>query len=72
MGRAEKRRCLSCGETFTPEPRNARHQRYCGEAPCKAASKRPVRVREDFDPRLERVGERHFGGSDAGAGEAPH
>lgn len=23
-----------------PDPRNARHQRYCGSAPCKAASKR--------------------------------
>ena len=40
MGRAEKRRCLNCGEAFIPEPRNARHQRYCGLAPCKAASKR--------------------------------
>jgi hypothetical protein len=40
MGRAEKYRCLNCGEAFTPEPRNARHQRYCGLAPCKAAGKR--------------------------------
>jgi len=40
MGQAEKRRCLNCGDIFTPEPRNARHQRYCGLAPCKAASKR--------------------------------
>jgi len=40
MGRAEKRACLNCGEGFTPEPRNARHQRYCALAPCKAASKR--------------------------------
>ena len=40
MGQAEKRRCLNCGDIFTPEPRNARHQRYRGLAPCKAASKR--------------------------------
>lgn len=40
MGRAEKRLCLSCGEAFTPDTRNARHQRYCTQAPCKAASKR--------------------------------
>ena len=39
MGRAEKRICLNCGEAFTPEARNARHQRYCTQAPCKAASK---------------------------------
>ena len=40
MGRTEKRRCLNCGELFTPEARNARHQRYCPALPCKAASKR--------------------------------
>jgi hypothetical protein len=40
MGRAEKRSCLNCGEAFSPEARNARHQRYCGLAPCKASSKR--------------------------------
>ena len=40
MGQAEKRVCLNCGETFTPDARNARHQRYCALAPCKAASKR--------------------------------
>jgi hypothetical protein len=40
MGRAEKRACLHCGEEFIAEARNARHQKYCGHAPCKAASKR--------------------------------
>ena len=40
MGRAEKRICLNCGEAFTADARNARHQRYCALAPCKAASKR--------------------------------
>lgn len=40
MGRAEKRRCLNCGEAFTPPPRSAQRQQYCGLAPCKVASKR--------------------------------
>ena len=40
MGREEERACLNCGEGFTPEARNARHQRYCRLAPCKAVSKR--------------------------------
>jgi RNA 3'-terminal phosphate cyclase (ATP) len=32
---------------------------------------RSLRVREDFDSRLDRVGERHFGGSDAGRFDSP-
>jgi len=40
MGQTELRKCVSCGERFTPDARNARHQRYCTGAPCKAASKR--------------------------------
>lgn len=40
MGRQTQRRCLHCGLGFTPDGRNARHQKYCGAAPCKAASKK--------------------------------
>ena len=40
MGRQEQRHCRHCGEKFTPERRNARHQNYCGALPCKAASKK--------------------------------
>ena len=40
MGRIKKRACLNCGEPFTADARNARHQRYCTEIACKAASKR--------------------------------
>jgi hypothetical protein len=40
MGQERRRTCASCGEGFTPDPRNARHQRYCGQPACQAASKR--------------------------------
>lgn len=40
MGQERRRTCASCGEIFTPDPRNARHQRYCGQPACQAASKR--------------------------------
>jgi hypothetical protein len=40
MGRDKQRKCLNCGEVFTPDARNAHHQRYCTAPPCKAASKR--------------------------------
>jgi hypothetical protein len=40
MGQERRRTCASCGESFTPDPRNARHQRYCGQRACRAASKR--------------------------------
>ena len=40
MRQAARRCCVHCGQGFMPDPRNARHQRYCGSAPCKAASKR--------------------------------
>jgi hypothetical protein len=39
MGQERRRTCASCGEIFTPDPRNARHQRYCGRPACRAASK---------------------------------
>jgi hypothetical protein len=31
--------CLHCGAAFTPDPRNARRQKYCPAPDCKAASK---------------------------------
>ena len=40
MGRTAKRACLNCGEPYTADARNARHQRFCTAAPCKVASKR--------------------------------
>ena len=39
MKHARRRKCLCCGELFRPDPRNRRHQRHCGEAACRKASK---------------------------------
>jgi len=39
MKRARRRKCLCCGELFRPDARNLRHQRYCGTAACRKASK---------------------------------
>lgn len=39
MKRARRRKCLCCGELFRPDPRNLRHQRHCGSAACRHASK---------------------------------
>ncbi len=40
MGRIEKRVCVNCGESFTADARKKRHQCYCTDPACKAASKR--------------------------------
>jgi hypothetical protein len=40
MGQEQRRTCLNCAESFTPDVRHARHQRYCSPPPCQAASKR--------------------------------
>ena len=40
MNRAGACTCLHCGAAFTPDPRNARRQKYCPASGCKAASKR--------------------------------
>lgn len=40
MGRERRRTCANCGEDFTAGARNAHHQRYCSQPPCRAASKR--------------------------------
>ena len=39
VNRRRRRKCLHCGELFHPDVRNAHHQRYCGEAACRRASK---------------------------------
>jgi len=40
MGQERRRTCVSCGESFAPDPRNTRHHRYCTQPACRAASKR--------------------------------
>lgn len=40
MGQERRRTCVSCGESFIPDPRNTRHQRYSAQPACRAASKR--------------------------------
>ena len=39
MTKRRRRKCLSCGELFRPDPRNVRHQRYCSAQSCRKASK---------------------------------
>lgn len=39
MKRLGQRKCRHCGAWFCPDPRNARHQRYCSESACRQASK---------------------------------
>ena len=39
MAKAGQRKCLSCGEFFTPDPRSGERQRYCCAADCRRASK---------------------------------
>lgn len=39
MKRLGQRKCRHCGAWFRPDPRNARHQRYCSEPACRQASK---------------------------------
>ena len=39
MTRVGQRKCRHCGAWFRPDPRNARHQRYCSEPACRLASK---------------------------------
>jgi len=38
MGRGDRRKCRGCSKLFRPDPRNRRHQRYCSEPVCRAAS----------------------------------
>jgi len=43
--RQRRRKCLHCGELFHPDARNAHHQRYCGKADCRRASKAASQAR---------------------------
>jgi len=37
--RIKKRRCAHCSVFFRPDPRNARHQKFCSKPECRKASK---------------------------------
>jgi len=39
MTQHRQRKCRHCGDLFRPDPRNRHHQRYCGKAVCRKASK---------------------------------
>jgi hypothetical protein len=40
-----QRKCKCCQRRFRPDPRNRRHQRYCSEELCRAASKAASQAR---------------------------
>src|SRR5215831_12268559 len=44
-GVVERRKCKCCQRLFRPDPRSRRHQRYCSEPPCRAASKAASQAR---------------------------
>jgi hypothetical protein len=39
MVRKRKKKCRHCGKLFFPDPRNAKHQDFCGDPECRKASK---------------------------------
>ena len=39
MTKRRRRKCLNCQRLFRLDPRNIRHQRYCSQGQCRAASK---------------------------------
>jgi hypothetical protein len=45
MARGHRRKCKHCRRLFRPDPRNRRHQRYCSEPPCRAASRAASQAR---------------------------
>ena len=45
MAGGNRRKCKCCLKLFRPDPRNRHHQRYCSEAPCRAASKAASQAR---------------------------
>jgi hypothetical protein len=45
MARGRRRKCKCCRKLFRPDPRNLRHQRYCSEPSCRAASKAASQAR---------------------------
>jgi len=45
MAGGQRRKCKCCRRLFRPDPRSRRHQRYCSEPPCRAASKAASQAR---------------------------
>jgi hypothetical protein len=45
MAGRSQRKCKGCQRLFRPDARNRRHQRYCSEEPCRAASKAASQAR---------------------------
>lgn len=48
-----RKRCASCGSFFSPEPRAAGRQWYCGKTACRAVSKRESQRRWSRSPAGE-------------------
>ena len=53
MMKRRRRKCLNCGQLFRPDPRSARHQRYCSTPPCRKASKAASQTRWLSKPQNE-------------------
>src|SRR5262245_29162523 len=45
MAQGRRRKCKCCRKLFRPDPRNLRHQCYCSEPSCRAASKAASQAR---------------------------
>ena len=45
MARGRRRKCKCCRSLFVPDPRNLRHQGYCLQPRCRAASKAASQAR---------------------------
>jgi hypothetical protein len=52
MGQERRRTCVSCGESFAPDPRNTRRYRYCTQPACRAASKRASQAKWLAKPEI--------------------
>jgi hypothetical protein len=51
MAQGQCRKCKCCRRLFHPDPRNRRHQRYCSEPPCRAASRAASQARWRAKPQ---------------------
>lgn len=60
MKRRRKRKCRHCAYFFLPDPRNARHQRFCSEPECHRASKAASQAKWLNSPK----GQGYFSGPD--------
>lgn len=45
MSRIKTRKCLCCQCFFKPDPRNRKHQHFCGKPDCRTASKKDAQTR---------------------------